>query len=62
MSTPEPTDPYPRAWRPEGAPELPEPEPDTTKVEPLAAELWLATLSEDELDAVLARARTYRGN
>lgn len=60
MST-EPTDPYPRAWRPAWAPEFPEPEPEP-KVEPLAAEIWLASLDDDELDATLKRVRSYRGN
>jgi hypothetical protein len=52
---------YPSSWHPSWAPEQEAPQPDTTKVEPLAAEVWLASLDDDELDATMRRVRDYRG-
>ena len=60
MTTQPDDDRYPEAWRPAWAPEFPEPEPES-KLEPLAVEVWLASLSEDELEATLQRARGHRG-
>jgi hypothetical protein len=55
------TDPveYPTRWRPKDAPPFPEPEP-APELEPLAAELWLASLDQNEFDAVIKRTRGGR--
>jgi hypothetical protein len=50
---------YPTRWRPKDAPPFPEPEP-APELEPLAAELWLASLDQNEFDAVIKRTRGGR--
>jgi hypothetical protein len=53
-------DPYPRAWRPSWAPEFEEPKEVEPEIQPLAAEIWLASLSDEEFTAVTKRARGGR--
>jgi hypothetical protein len=45
---------YPDSWRPPGAP------PFEPEVEPTAAEVWLASLDEDEFEALQRRVRSHR--
>ena len=47
---------YPDSWRPAGAPPFDEPESDP-QPEPLAMELHVAAMTEDEFQAFVKRAR-----
>jgi hypothetical protein len=53
-------DSYPARWRPRGAPPFEEPAEPEPQVEPLAMELHAASLSEDEWQAFVKRARGGR--
>lgn len=44
---------YPASWRPKGA-------PADDHIDPTAAELWLASLSDDEYAAMTRRVRGER--
>ena len=54
MSTPEPSSEYPESWRPRGIPDTHD------EIEPLAVEVWLASLPERDLALMLQRVRGMR--
>jgi hypothetical protein len=47
---------YPSEWRPAWVPK-PEPAPDKPEAEPLAMELHVAAMTDDEFEAFVKRAR-----
>ena len=54
MSTqPEPDDSYPSSWTPKGLRDR--------EIQPTAVEVWLASLDQNEFDALARRVRGYRG-
>ena len=59
MTTQPVDDRYPEQWRPRGAPPFEDPEPET-KLEPLAMELHIASLSDEEFSALTKRTRGGR--
>jgi hypothetical protein len=50
---------YPDSWRPKGAPEIDDPEPEP-QVEPLAMEIAVSAMSDEEFERLVQRARPGR--
>ena len=59
--TTQPDDPYryPEAWRPAWAPEFPEPEAKP-ELEPLAMEIAVSAMSDEEFESFIRRTRGNR--